>query len=60
MNLLTAANIGSAVRWVLTSVGSFAVAQGIGTAADWTTIASGGVVVATLIWSLIANKKKVA
>lgn len=58
-NNITAAQIGSTVRWVITTGGTYLVTLGIGTAVDWTTIAGGLATAAMLVWSYISNKKKV-
>lgn len=58
-NNITAAQIGSTVRWVITTGGTYLVTLGIGTAVDWTTIAGGLATAAMLAWSYISNKKKV-
>ena len=57
---ITSAQVGSAVRWVITTGGSYLVTLGIGTAVDWTTIAGGMAAAAMLLWSFWSNSKKVA
>lgn len=57
---ITAAQVGSAVRWVVTTLSSLAAGQAWATGADWTAIAAGASAVAMLAWSAWSNVKKVA
>lgn len=57
---LNSAQIGSAVRWVVTNVGMLLAAREIATGLDWTGIAGAASSVAMILWSFWANAKKVA
>lgn len=57
---ITSANIGSAVRWVITSLGTYLAAKGIGDAGLWAQVAGGGAAIVMLVWSFMSNEKKVA
>lgn len=57
---LTDANIGSAVRWIVTNLGGVAVTYGVGTNELWTAAAGALASLAMLAWSAWANKKKTA
>jgi hypothetical protein len=57
---ITAAQVGSAVRWVVTSVGSIGAVQAATQGLDWIALGSAAATVASLMWSFWANTKKVA
>lgn len=57
---LTAANVGSAVRWIITTFASTALGASIADGPTWTNLSLGAAALATVIWSFAANKKKVA
>jgi len=57
---VTAAQVGSAVRWVITTVGSLAAVQAYTNGLDWTAVAGAAATIASLLWSFWANTKKVS
>lgn len=57
---LTAANVGSAVRWIITTFASTTLGASIADGPTWTNLSLGAAALATIIWSFIANQKKVA
>ncbi len=60
MSNITAAQIGSAVRWVVTTVGTMAAVQAYSSGLDWAALGAAAGTVASLLWSFWSNKKKVA
>lgn len=59
-NTLTAAQVGSAVRWVITAIGSSGALAAYTNGLDWAALAGAGATIATLLWSFWSNTKKVA
>lgn len=57
---ITAAQVGSAVRWVVTSVGSIAAVQASTQGLDWVALGAAAATVASLLWSFWSNTQKVA
>lgn len=57
---LTSAQVGSAVRWIITTVGSSGALAAYTQGLDWVALAAAGATMAQLLWSFWANKKKVA
>lgn len=57
---LTSAQVGSAVRWVVTNAGVLLATRGIAVGFDWTSVAGAAATVAMLLWSFWSNSKKVA
>ena len=57
---ITAAQIGSAVRWVVTSAGAALSAQGVLVGFDWVTASGAIASLAMLGWSFYSNLKKVS
>lgn len=56
---ITAAQVGSAVRWVITTVGALGAVQAHTAGLDWAALAGAAATVASLLWSFWANTKKV-
>jgi hypothetical protein len=59
MSNITSAQIGSAVRWIITSGATLFAGQAWASGADWQAIASGAAAAAMLVWSMFSNVKKV-
>lgn len=57
---LTSAQVGSATRWVIVNVGTFLAAQGIAVGFDWVSVSGAAASVVMLLWSFVANAKKVS
>ncbi len=57
---ITAAQVGSAVRWLITTIGTFSTVQAHTAGLDWVALGTAGATVATLLWSFLSNVKKVA
>lgn len=60
MNNINAAQVGSAVRWIVTTVGSMAAVQAYTSGLDWAALAGAVATIASLAWSFWSNTKKVA
>lgn len=62
MNLsaITAAQVGSAVRWLITTVGTSGAVAAHTQGLDWVALAAAGGTIASLLWSFWSNTKKVA
>jgi hypothetical protein len=58
-SILTSANIGSTVRWIMINGGAYLAAQGVLTGFDWS--AASGIVASAIAlgWSYWSNQKKV-
>jgi hypothetical protein len=57
---ITAAQVGSAVRWAVTTLSTLVAGQNWAAGADWTNIAAGLAAIAMLGWSFWSNTKKLA
>lgn len=57
---ITSAQIGSAVRWVVTNVGAVLGAQGILVGFDWVSVSGAVASLAMIGWSFWANSQKVS
>lgn len=62
MNLstITAAQVGSAVRWAITTLGTLGAVSAHTAGLDWAALGSAAGVIASLLWSFWSNTKKVA
>jgi hypothetical protein len=60
VSAITAAQVGSAVRWVVSTVGAIGTVQAATVGLDWAALAAAAATVASLLWSFWSNTKKVA
>ena len=57
---ITSAQVGSAVRWLITTVGSLGTVQAHTAGLDWVAVAGAAATIASLLWSFWSNTKKVS
>lgn len=57
---ITSAQVGSAVRWAITTVGTVGAVEAVTAGLDWQALAAAAATIASLLWSFYSNTKKVA
>lgn len=56
---ITSAQVGSAVRWLITTAGSISAVEAVTAGLDWQAVAAATATLASLLWSFYSNTKKV-
>lgn len=59
MSTITSAQIGSAVRWAVTTIGTMSAVSAHTAGLDWVALGAAAGTVASLLWSFWSNTKKV-